>query len=1330
MVLRISIIIVTLILSSIQGWTSVLFVDNTLSANCLSRNYSVQNRNDKGSDGNCYITLQGAINTMKPGDTVLVRNGTYNEMSIYMGDLRNGTKDAWYTITSFPGEWAVIDGKHNMTKSTSQVYPGYIFCGTSAGGVQGYIRFERLEVTGGGLDTNATGYPSSGGGIVLRGGPFEFRYLYIHNNYGDMNSNNAGIRLEGGSALSTIEYCHFKANGDVKTTAKTTSMCNLIVLSDYKYEGKVVFNDPLTGFPTATYKNEVRYNLFEADAGNGYYSYTGFKHKGMQRLTGYTYCDQRNPKDSFPNDSSYQSYGDKIHNNVFINLPVAIEVDQDYAQVYNNVIVAKVWNGNAGNCVQGRDENADRRGPHRLCIYNNTIVANGVRGIMHHPVPQDWSGIVPIAECWIQNNIIDNPGSGWHAGKISVSSDGVTASGGYPLNTIHLDHNYFYNTTPDSLVFINLTYYTNYQFSLPPTSDTVFFSGINPNDPLYGASASSNPNLSSSFKTIGSHIVQGALTIANCGKGGKHPYLAGVVIPSYIGATDPNDPGSNAWVDNILNLQNLGKKKLPPSISNVLLSNPGHDTVYASSLQIIRWSISADNPITRCTLYVSMDSAKTWKTIDTLSSLIDSFPWTVADTVASECYFKIAAVDDSGQTGTGVSSAFAIIKRLQIRKKELVRGSVDRFYADTLYVESGIPPFLWTIVAGSLPDALNLDSLTGAIRGVPHTKGTFPFTVTLTDAEGHTAQDTFSIVVDSVVVGQNLVLPNSIADTEPPGNPISDTIGVLNNSLKLSYTLFAAEANGPAVGIPDSIVTLSNGTPVIIATIPGRFVSDTMGERAFIVVSNGTINDTLSLSHPVYRPANNCDNISVGNLEWTPLSVTATPVSNGIASVLKCYTPAGGVWAFDQRRFRVIQWYPYADNSTDTNKWVEATQRNAPIFNFVPGKLFWIKSRETQTINFGPAIVPSMAVAQADTLNAGQWTDFSVPLNFSVFIQDIVTATKQSLPPSSNFTDSLDFYQWTKSGATWTAGLMQGHGVSINNVMRGGAGTAYTVYNPNSSFVLRIPPLRAESTVVAPSNKKSAKATQNAWLVSFNFQDSKGDGLNPVYFGYSLANAGTTFLQKPPSFGNVHVSVYDPQSKRYFGHAIVHDSSGDGAMIRLAFQNETDTTKTINSFVGAHPVLPANMHARFFDPSRSAWTSQPDAVSVALPPNSTIIVFAGVGKETFFSGLVPLLSTYRTRLTTIYPNPCVNRLTVKYTLSYPSLDVKEMDFVIYNVLGRVVWSKKISNGFGPGENSLVFDRTAGLGGKLANGIYILRMSAVNASAAGAISFTRRISFVD
>jgi hypothetical protein len=302
-------------------------------------------------------------------------------------------------------------------------------------------------------------------------------------------------------------------------------------------------------------------------------------------------------------------------------------------------------------------------------------------------------------------------------------------------------------------------------------------------------------------------------------------------------------------------------------------------------------------------------------------------------------------------------------------------------------------------------------------------------------------------------------------------------------------------------------------------------------------------------------------------------------------------------------------------------------------------------------------------------------------------------------------------------------------GLFLKDTLVGGAGTAFTVYNPNASFVLKIPPACAGMPVYISAGKKAIKHRQCEWLAWFKFQNSRGDGLNPVYFGYVPENTKTTFLQEPPCFGNIRVSIFDPESQKFFGHAVVHDISNGGVIVRLAFHNGSNSFETIKSFLGKSPILPDGCSVRFFDPMQNKWTNQADTFSLSTPPNSRQIVFAGMGKQSFFSDIGALLSEYKMQLTLVYPNPCSNKLMVSYTLPCLVQDVKEIIFKIYNLQGKTVWSKKLTNGFIPGENSLVFDRKNVSGGKLASGIYILRMNVVSDNINKNLSFTRQLSFV-
>ena len=70
---------------------------------------------------------------------------------------------------------------------------------------------------------------------------------------------------------------------------------------------------------------------------------------------------------------------------------------------------------------------------------------------------------------------------------------------------------------------------------------------------------------SSEYKTTGSFSLGGSSTISNGGIGGYHPYLSGVTIPSYVGATDPSN---NVWVNKVVGLSSISNLKLIGTINS------------------------------------------------------------------------------------------------------------------------------------------------------------------------------------------------------------------------------------------------------------------------------------------------------------------------------------------------------------------------------------------------------------------------------------------------------------------------------------------------------------------------------------------------------------------------------------------------------------------------------------------------------------------------------------------------------------------------------------------------------------------------------------------
>ena len=66
-----------------------------------------------------------------------------------------------------------------------------------------------------------------------------------------------------------------------------------------------------------------------------------------------------------------------------------------------------------------------------------------------------------------------------------------------------------------------------------------------------------------------------------------------------------------------------------------------------------------------------------------------------------------------------------------------------KFFARQLPAAGGLPPYSWTLTAGSLPTGLSL-SANGELTGTPTATGNFKYTLTITDSKGATASGAYS----------------------------------------------------------------------------------------------------------------------------------------------------------------------------------------------------------------------------------------------------------------------------------------------------------------------------------------------------------------------------------------------------------------------------------------------------------------------------------------------------------------------------------------------------------------------------------------------------------
>lgn len=513
-----------------QAVATVLYVDNSVASDCIG-NYSVANRSCSGSGATSYNTVQEAVNNCSPGDTVYMRGGTYREIDIDIPTSTNGTswaEGSFTKLASYPGEWAVIDGS-GLNTNTEYRYQHVIRHPTSyvTGGMNGatkYWLFERFEVTGGRW------------AFWLVGGPMKFRYLYIHD-----NGRAVGDDLVGGMFIFTatenvIEYCHF-ANNEIPGSP-TGNNGNLMFDGDYRDTGG---NGDAFQPDSSVHKNIVRYNLVEG-------SVQGIRLKGDQRF-GY---NNRNPNPGAPL-WAYKDFGDEIHHNIILNArDVALRYAQDFSQIHHNIL-------NTNGQVIGKSDGHPVL--YNQVIYNNTFKGSDAQYILRSAADSssydnyyDSGSGNPEAHIhvWVQNNIQSGYSGTRGAFRMQSDCDNDNWSAADVvfennlLNSVSSSGNALRMGNTSSGTGCAAEYYTVAAFNECSSSwrgtsgvvnwdvDGSLFIGA------FGAEQ---------YITSGTFGLGGSATVGNAGKGTPHPYLDGITLPSYIGATDPTD---HAWVNGVM----------------------------------------------------------------------------------------------------------------------------------------------------------------------------------------------------------------------------------------------------------------------------------------------------------------------------------------------------------------------------------------------------------------------------------------------------------------------------------------------------------------------------------------------------------------------------------------------------------------------------------------------------------------------------------------------------------------------------------------------------------------------------------------------------------
>ena len=123
-----------------------------------------------------------------------------------------------------------------------------------------------------------------------------------------------------------------------------------------------------------------------------------------------------------------------------------------------------------------------------------------------------------------------------------------------------------------------------------------------------------------------------------------------------------------------------------------------------------------------------------------------------------------AKVTDSSPTPLTATQAYSatIATALAITTSALANGAINANYSQALAGTGGLPPYTWSLAAGStpLPTGLSL-SPAGVISGTPTATGTFLFKIQLSDSDANTVIKQFAITIANGLTIVTPSLPNA-----------------------------------------------------------------------------------------------------------------------------------------------------------------------------------------------------------------------------------------------------------------------------------------------------------------------------------------------------------------------------------------------------------------------------------------------------------------------------------------------------------------------------------------------------------------------------------------
>ena len=223
-----------------------------------------------------------------------------------------------------------------------------------------------------------------------------------------------------------------------------------------------------------------------------------------------------------------------------------------------------------------------------------------------------------------------------------------------------------------------------------------------------------------------------------------------------------------------------------------------------------------------------------------------------------------------------IFSYFATILPLRIVTATLPAGTVNHPYSTTLVGGGGVPPYQWTMLSGSLPPGLNLNSGSGVISGVPTMTGDYGFSVLVNDSQSPPISTSAQLAIRINPTPTQLTISSSLLPDGRQNEPYISTLEATGGQTPYGWSVMAG-------GLPAGLA-LNSSTGAISGAPRGA----------------GSWNFTVQVSDAQMPPATANRGLSVTIAPAVPLRITTSslPSSNVGSPYSAAVAAVGGVYPY------------------------------------------------------------------------------------------------------------------------------------------------------------------------------------------------------------------------------------------------------------------------------------------------------------------------------------------------------------------------------------------------------------------------------------------------